>query len=146
MTVIVDTNILISACLNGESEIFKILNTLSGIIDFVVPDYALEEIEKHKFSICENTGCDISIFNKLLVQCCDNGVIISVEEISTENFLLAQELTRKIDINDQAFVAFSLAFDAPIWTGDLKLSRGLKRIGFQNIISTKELKDIIKGI
>lgn len=53
MTVITDTNILISACLNEESDIFKILNILSLTIDFVIPDYALTEIEKHKRSICE---------------------------------------------------------------------------------------------
>ena len=46
MTVITDTNILISACLNEESEIFKILNTLCETIDFVIPDYALAEIKK----------------------------------------------------------------------------------------------------
>jgi|GEM_PF-4605089 len=45
MTVITDTNILISACLNEESGIFKILNTLSQTINFVIPDYALVEIE-----------------------------------------------------------------------------------------------------
>lgn len=146
MIVIVDTNILISACLNEESEIFKILNTRSPSIDFVIPDYALAEIEKHKSSICESTGRNIIIFNKFLEQCCANGIVISVAEVSTECFKLAEQLTLKIDINDKAFVAFSLAFEAPIWTGDLKLNRGLKRIGFKNIISTKELKDIIKGL
>lgn len=146
MTIITDTNILISACLNEESEIFKILNTLFQKIDFVIPDYALEEIEKHKYFICKNTGQDIIIFNKLLKQCCDNGIIISVKEISVETVKLAEKLTLKIDIDDKAFVAFSIAFEALIWTGDLKLSRGLKRIGFTNIISTKELKDIIKGL
>lgn len=146
MTVITDTNILISACLNEESEIFKILNTLSQTIDFVIPDYALAEIEKHKTSICESTGRNIFIFNKLLKQCCKNGIVISVAEIPTENFKLAEQLTKNIDINDKAFVAFSIAFEGLIWTGDLKLSRGLRRIGFKNIISTKELKDIIKGL
>jgi len=146
MTVITDTNILISACLNEESESFKILNTLSPTIDFVIPDYALAEIEKHKRSICESTGRNIDIFNKLLIQCCINGMVISVADISTEHFSLAEQLTKNVDINDKAFVAFSVAFEALIWTGDLKLSHGLKRIGFKNIISTKELKDIIKGL
>jgi predicted nucleic acid-binding protein len=146
MTVIIDTNILISACLNEQSEIFKILNTLSQTIDFVIPDYAIEEIEKHKSSICNSTGRDKIIFNKLLKLCCDKGIIIAAAEISTGNFKLAEDLTSKIDINDKAFVAFSIALNAPIWTGDLKLSRGLKRAGFKNIISTRELKDIIKGL
>jgi predicted nucleic acid-binding protein len=146
MTVITDTNILISACLNEESDIFKILTTLSQTIDFVIPDYALEEIEKHKKVICESTGRNIIIFDKLLKHCCDNGIVISVADISTKYFILAEQLTKNIDIDDTAFVAFSIALEALIWTGDLKLSRGLKRIGFKNIISTKELKYIIKGL
>ena len=146
MTIIVDTNILISACLNEESEIFKILNNLSDIIDFIIPDYALEEIEKHKLSICENTRRDINIFDQLLIQCCKNATIISVSSILTSTFELAAKLTQKTDLNDAPFVAVSLAYNALIWTGDIKLSRGLKRVGFNNIISTKELKDIIKGL
>ncbi len=146
MTVIVDTNILISACLNEESDIFKTLTTLSQTIDFVIPDYALAEIDKHKRAICEGTGRNILIFNKLLNQCCDNGIVISVADISTEYFILAEQLTKNIDSNDAAFVAISIALEALIWTGDLKLNRWLKRIGFNNVISTKELKDIIKGL
>ena len=146
MTIIVETNILLSACLNEESEIFKILNNLSDIIGFIIPDYALEEIEKNKLSICENTRRDINIFDQLLTQCCKNGTIISVSSIPTSTFELAAKLTQKTDLNDAPFVAVSLAYNALIWTGDIKLNRGLKRVGFNNIISTKELKDIIKGL
>jgi len=87
MTVITDTNILLSACLDEESE---------------------------------STGRNIDVFNKLLNQCCDNGIVISVADILTEYFSLAEQHTKNVDINDKAFVAFSLAFEALIWTGDLK--------------------------
>lgn len=146
ITVIVDTNILISACLNEESDIFKILNDLSEIIDFIIPDYALDEIEKHKLSICESTRRDVNVFDQLLTQCCKNATIIPVSAIPTSTFELAANLTQKTDLNDAPFVAVSLAYNALIWTGDIKLNRGLKRIGFNYIISTKELKDIIKGL
>ena len=146
MTIIVDSNILISACLNEESEIFKILNDLSEIIDFIIPDYALEEIEKHKLSICKSIRRDINIFDLLLNQCCKNGTVISLSAIPISTFELAAKLTQQTDLNDTPFVAVSLAYNSLIWTGDIKLSRGLKRIGFNNIISTKELKDIIKGL
>jgi predicted nucleic acid-binding protein len=146
MIIILDTNVIISACLNEKSEIFKIISNLSVKIDFLIPDYALEEITKHKFALCKNTGYSISQFDKLLSQCCDNATIFSVEDISTSIFQQAAELTSNIDFNDKAFVAFSIAFDALIWTGDFKLNRGLKRAGFKNIISTKEFKDILKGL
>jgi len=87
MTVITDTNILLSACLDEESE---------------------------------SAGRNIDIFNKLLNQCCDNGMVISVADIATEHFILAEQLTKNVDINDKAFVAFFIAFEALVWTGDLK--------------------------
>lgn len=146
MIIIIDTNILISACLNEKGEIFRMIRNLSGNIDFLIPDYALEEINKHKLAVCKNTGYSTFQFDKLLYQCCENATIFSVADISTDIFQQAADLTRNIDINDQAFVSFSIAFDALIWTGDLKLMKGLKRSGFRNIISTKEFKDILKAL
>ena len=139
-------NIIISDCLNENSEISKLVRNRSGNIDFLIPDYALEEINKHKLSLCKNTGYSIVEFDRLLYQCCENAAIFSVADISTDIFQHAAELTRNIDIKDKAFVGFSIAFDALIWTGDLKLIKGLKRSGFRKIISTKEFKDILKGL
>ena len=146
MIIIIDTNIIISACLNENSEISKLVKNRSGNIDFLIPDYALEEINKHKLALCKNTGYSIVQFERLLYQCCENASIFSVADIPTDIFQQAAELTRNIDINDKAFVAFSIAFDALIWTGDLKLKNGLKKAGFLNIISTKEFKDTLKGL
>ena len=146
MIIIIDTNIIISACLNENSEISKLVKNRSGNIDFLIPDYALEEINKHKLALCKNTGYSIVEFDRLLYQCCENAAIFSVADISTDIFQQAAELTKNIDINDKAFVAFSIAFDALIWTGDLKLKNGLKKAGFLNIISTKEFKDTLKGL
>lgn len=146
MIIIIDTNIIISACLNEKSEIFKLLTNHSGNIDFLIPDYALEEITNHKLALCKNTGYSIAQFDRLLLKCCNNATITSVADISSAIFQQAEDLTRNIDINDQIFVAFSIAFDALIWTGDMKLNRGLKRVGFHNIISTKEFKAILKGL
>lgn len=97
-------------------------------------------------ALCKNTGYGIVQFDRLLYQCCENASIFSLADIPTDIFQQAAELTRNIDINDKAFVSFSIAFDALIWTGDLKLIKGLKRSGFRKIISTKEFKDILKGL
>jgi predicted nucleic acid-binding protein len=70
---------------------------------------------------------------------------LSIAEISNQHFLDAQELTKQIDVNDTTFVAFSISFKSFFWTGDLKLYKALRRKAFNNIITTKELKQIIKG-
>jgi hypothetical protein len=40
----------------------------------------------------------------------------------------------------------TIDYDALLWTGDVKLIRGLRRKGFNNTVTTKELKEIIKGL
>ena len=48
MIIIVDTNIIISACLNRNSELFKLIDSYSIKIDFVISEYVMEEINNHK--------------------------------------------------------------------------------------------------
>jgi predicted nucleic acid-binding protein len=53
MIIIVDTNIIIiSACLNKQSDLFTLLKSSKHKIDFVLPEYALEEINDHKVRVC----------------------------------------------------------------------------------------------
>ena len=59
--------------------------------------------------------------------------------ISEKNQQLAYDLVKDIDPNDLLFVALSIQTGFKIWTGDLKLHQGLKKKGFVNIISTREL-------
>lgn len=51
-----------------------------------------------------------------------------------------------LDINDFTFVATTIYVDGLLWTGDLKLKRGLNLNGFVNVITTSELKRILKGL
>lgn len=55
----------------------------------------------------------------------------------------AYELVKDIDKKDLLFVALSIQTGFPIWTGDLKLYRGLTAKGFNKIITTNELITII---
>jgi predicted nucleic acid-binding protein len=72
--------------------------------------------------------------------------LLSYKELNKEIIIKANELTEDIDKKDTIFVAFSLALDSLLWTSDLKLHKALRRKSFRNIITTKELKQIIKGI
>ncbi len=72
--------------------------------------------------------------------------LLSSKELNKEIIIKANELTADIDKKDTIFLAFSLALDSLLWTSDLKLYKALRRKSFRNIITTKELKQIIKGI
>ncbi len=89
---------------------------------------------------------DIKQFENNLSLLLKTITVLSINEISNTDFLTAEELTKQIDIKDATFVAFSISFNSLLWTGDLKLYKALRRKSFNNIITTKELKLIIKGL
>lgn len=146
MIIIIDTNILISASLDKKSELFLFIKSEFLKLDFVIPEYALEEINNHKERICKKAKKETKIFENNLSQLLNNITVLSISEISNKDFLAAEELTKDVDIKDVAFVAFAISFNSLLWTSDLKLYKALRRKSFLNIITTKELKQIIKGI
>lgn len=59
--------------------------------------------------------------------------------ISKENWHEAYGLCADIDEKDTPFVALSLELTVPLWTNDKKLIKGLKKKGFDNLLTTEEL-------
>jgi predicted nucleic acid-binding protein len=53
-------------------------------------------------------------------------------------------LTQEIDIDDYSYIAFSLSFNAPLWTGDKKLIEHLKSKNFELVIDTNSLIELIR--
>jgi len=51
-----------------------------------------------------------------------------------------------IDINDTIFVALAKNLKAKIWTGDKALIAGLKNKRFKDVITTREMLDILENI
>ena len=146
MTIIVDTNIIISASLNARSELFQILTTTYTGLDFATPDFALKEIVKHQAEICKKLKKSLLLFQNNLSVLLHHLIILSDEDLSEINIEEAEKLTVSIDIDDTIFVAFAMALDSLLWTGDLKLRKALRRKEFTNVILTKELKQILKGL
>ncbi len=146
MIIIADTNILISASLQSNGNLYSILTSRFSTIDFVVPEFALTEIKRHKERICKDSKIHIKIFQANLETILEAIHILPDTEVNNSHILTAENLTKDVDIDDTIFIAFSLALDSMVWTGDLKLYKRLRKIGFKNIITTKELTQIIKGL
>ncbi len=145
MIVVVDANIIISGIINPYGLIPQIL-LQNPKIDFIVPDYALEEISLHKARICKETKMQAPDFDKLQEKLLSGVFVFSSESISAIQIEKANKLTLSVDVKDTLYIAFCFAFDALLWTGDFKLYKGLRRKEFKNIVTTKELSEIIKGI
>jgi predicted nucleic acid-binding protein len=146
MTIIVDTNIIISASLNARGELFQILTDTYKDLDFATPDFALKEIVKHQTEICKKLKRSLLVFQNNLSVLLNHLIILPDNDLSEINMQEAETLTASIDIDDTIFVAFAIALDSLLWTGDMKLYKALRRKRFTNVILTKELKQILKGL
>ena len=146
MIIIVDTNVIISACLDNKSKLFNLLKSNIDKIDFVLPEFAIEELNNHKVRICFKANVGLELFNENLLDLIRFVNLISHNELNKEIIIKAQELTIDIDPKDSIFIAFSLALDLLFLTGDMKLYKALHRKSFTNIITTKVLIQILKGL
>ena len=115
MRLIVDTNVLISALLK-DSITREIL--LLPFFDFYLPEFALDEINRHKERIVKISGLSVTEIDMILGVLLESVTIAPEEEISP-HLTRAKEIIGHIDPGDIPFVALALAFDNDgIWSND----------------------------
>ncbi|EGD34745.1 PIN domain-containing protein [Capnocytophaga sp. oral taxon 338] len=143
MIVIIDTNIFYSALAAPLGEISKIL-TESKNIQFLVPDYLLEEIEEHLPDLAKITKKTQRQIKKNFYSILEKFVILASENITKENLLKAEKITKNIDVDDIPFIAFHLQYKHKIWSLDKKLISGLTEKGYGYFfISTDEIRNYL---
>lgn len=146
MKVVVDSNIIISGLINTNGNEFAILANRNNRLKFFSSKMIIEETSK-KFkqisSLTRNSEIEIQTQFYNIV---DTFRLIDEKKINEETLLKANALISDLDRNDYLFLVVTIYCNALLWTGDLKLLRGLRRKGFNSIITTKELKEIIKGL
>lgn len=128
--VVIDTNLVFSALIPKASQIREIL--FESNMDFYSPNILIAEIYKHKDKLLKYSKLAESEFYLYF-----NGIIerikfIPTDFISLESRQTAYNFCRDVDIKDTPFVALSVYFEIPLWTGDMKLKDGLSKKGFDN--------------
>lgn len=139
MKIVVDANIIFSALLNSNSNIGDILFNSDKHFEFYSCSYMRYEIRKHwerlkKISKMSDEQLQVS-YVQLLVKL----KFINEEIIPTETWLAAEEITKKIDVDDTDYVALTKFLKATLWTGDKVLYNGLKKIHFKKTLNTAEI-------
>ena len=115
MKLIVDTSVLIAALMK-KSTVRELL--LNPLFEFYVPEYCIEEIERHVGEISERSGLSVENVYLLL------GVLLaSVQVVPAERFSKrikeAEKIMEKIDMDDVPFIALALSFpNDGVWTED----------------------------
>ncbi|MFN8346952.1 MAG: PIN domain-containing protein [Spirosomataceae bacterium] len=107
-------------------------NAISCEYDFVVPHFVMIELFKYKEKIISLTKKNeievLEIIYHLLLQVS----FYNEKDLSLTSRQAAYDLCKDIDLKDAVFVALSIELNAPIWTGDQKLKKGLITKGFTN--------------
>jgi len=131
MQLVVDTNVLISALL-VKSKTYEII--VFGDLELLVPEYSLEEIEKHKDELCKRMGVSRDEFNLAL------GLILSHVTVIPRHYYHEFE-TRAMSISpdhtDFPFFALALAKQIPFWTNETRLKK-------QNAVAVYNTEEILE--
>ncbi|MBE0637048.1 MAG: hypothetical protein IH598_00840 [Bacteroidales bacterium] len=93
----------------------------------------LHEIEEHKQKIKSLTNYTDHELDKIITLITKKIRFINIRLILKESYLIAESLTRDIDIDDTEFVALTEHKRGRLWSGDKELQKGLiKRDGISS--------------
>jgi len=138
-SIVVDTNIVFSAFLNLDSKIGQILLNGHSSFIFYAPEYIKTELLEHKEKIKKIGKLSDLVFDELYNMILSRLNIISNSSIPTEFYQSAFLVCKDIDLDDITFVAASKFLNANLWTGDLKLIKGLNAKDYKSIMTTKDM-------
>ena len=138
MIVISDTNIIYSCFYSRKGVIATILNDKKKSIQFIAPDYLLNEVKEHLPEIMEDNNLTKAEANALLKEFTKNITFFKVDDIPQKYVDKAEEIAQSIDPDDFPFIALHLEKGHKIWTCDFKLINGLKEMGYDICVTTKE--------
>jgi predicted nucleic acid-binding protein len=139
--VAVDANILFSAILNVNSQIGNLLLTSRRFFRFHASEFLQQEIENHKPKLVEISGWPLEKIEYLTEKLFQRIIFISEKSIPFEFWQKSAALVRDIDPDDVAYVAVNEFAGGRLWTGDVKLRKGLIAKGYTKCITTRELAE-----
>ena len=143
MKLVIDTNLLFSAVIKPDGQIAEIILNPKFELQIIGCYFSHIELFKHKEKLLKVSKLDEMELLEVMYQIIKRINFINERTIPIEVFKKANNLTKSIDDKDTVFVAMAEFLDCKVWTGDVELINGLRKKGYKNIISTKELLEII---
>lgn len=145
MKIIVDTNIVFSALLTSNSRIGSLLMDSQSRCEFYSCKYLQKELYNHLSKIWKNSKLnDEQLFE--LLNLLESRIFFVDEALLPQACLLeAKALVEDVDFDDLPFVALTNHLSGLLWTGDRRLTNGLRNKGYKAIITTLELMVLLEG-
>ena len=143
MKLVVDTNIVFSALINPNSIIGSVLLNYNDFIDFFSLSLIVAEIDKYHEKLKKYYKLESDGLNEIKSYIINSITIINEEYINIKSWEKAYNLIQNIDEDDTPFLALSIDLNCLLWTGDLKLIKGISKIKPKLTLSTDELIKMI---
>jgi predicted nucleic acid-binding protein len=137
--IIVDTNIIFSALLSGQSGFAELL--LKSEHSFYICELVLIEIFRRKEKIINASRLSEEDVIRLLYILLKRLILYKEDLIKPENRKSAYALCKDIDESDTPHVALTLELEGLLWTGDKTLKKGLKQKGFDRFFKSESHRD-----
>ena len=139
MNVVIDTNIVFSAILSPKGKIHDLVLNSDEEFNFFTPTFLIEELDIHHSKLKKISGFSDADINFLKRTLFHHIEFIDPEIIREESWIKGFELASDVDEKDTPFVALALDIEGQLWTGDKKLSNGLKAKKIDWTLTTNEL-------
>lgn len=139
MRLVVDTNIAFSAILNTNSKIAKIILKPKSGLNLYSTDQLQIEIGNHWNKLKKISGYSEAELFKIVALINQRIRFINVELIPLKLLLKAENIVCDIDVDDAEFVALTEHIKGKLWTGDKDLIKGLKKKGWDKVVTTDSL-------
>ena len=124
-SIVVDTNILFSLLLRGETALRKRFLT-DGALAFHCPRFVFVELFQHKERIAQATELSEADLLECLYELLAQVHFVEEGGIPIGTWMEARRLCRDVDPKDAPFIALTLHLDGRRWTGDDELKAGLR--------------------
>jgi len=137
--IVVDTNIIFSAIIHDKGKIGELLLNKPNDVQFLAPDFLLEELTNHTQKLLSLTGYSEDEYQQIKSFVTKPIEFIKSDEISKEYWETSFQILKDIDEKDTSFLALTMQVGGFLWTGDKKLIKGLKNKNYNNIVATDML-------
>ena len=145
MTVTVDANILFSAAISPDSRIAKIITDPHFGIRKISCHYAVIELFKHQPKIIKFAKKPLEDVLDDLYIIINNLELYNETLIEPHHWRESVRLTEGVDNRDVSYVALTLQTGEWLWTGDKKLIAHLREMGFEKVLNTEELFQMLNS-
>ncbi len=143
MIVIVDMNVLFSAIISPNGKIAKLLTDPALPIQRISCHYSFVELFKHQPKIVKYAKKSIGEVIDDLYTVLSSIQIYNEALIDEHHWQAAAQLTQGVDSFDVNYVALALYTDGWLWTGDKPLIAHLRSMGFDRVLNTSELYQML---